>query len=182
MLTIETARLILHPFVADDLDEYHAQIYSDAEVTRYLPGGAPRPREGTQKVLNFAIQHGEEHGYSLWAVIDKTSEVFLGHCGLVTLQNGVEVELAYAFGTAFWGQGYASEAGRASLRFGFEIAGLEQIIALAVPDNRASQRVMQKIGMHYQGMTDRYYDTPLILYSLPAAEFRVDDSVYAVWE
>jgi len=182
MVTIETARLILHPFVADDLDEYHAQIYSDADVTRYLPGGAPRPREGTKKVLDFAIQHGEEFGYTLWAVVDKTSEAFLGHCGLVRLYNGVEVEVAYAFGKAFWGQGYASEAARASLRFGFENAGLEQIIALAVPDNTASQRVMQKIGMHYQGMTDRYYDTPLILYLLPREEFRVDDSAYAVWE
>jgi RimJ/RimL family protein N-acetyltransferase len=181
MATIETARLILRPFVADDLDEYHAQIYSDADVTRYLPGGVPRPREGTQTVLEFAIQHGEAFGYTLWAVIDKASLAFLGHCGLVTMDNGVEVELAYAFGKVFWGQGYASEAGRASLRYGFESAGLAQIIALAVPDNRASQRVMQKIGMHYQGVTDQYYGTTLVLYALAQEDFRVDDSAYEVW-
>jgi RimJ/RimL family protein N-acetyltransferase len=182
MVMIETARLLLRPFVMSDLNDYHTHIYSDADVTRYLPGGVPRPRDGTQKVLEFSIQHGEEFGYTLWAVIDKDSMAFLGHCGLVMLHNGEAVEVAYAFGKAFWGYGVASEAARASLRFGFENAGLEQIIALSAPDNTASQRVMQKIGMHYQGMTDHYYDTPLILYSLPQDEFRVDDSVYAVWE
>src|SRR4029450_9744224 len=116
---------------------------------------------GTQKVLEYAIQHGEAFGYSLWAVIDKTNLAFLGHCGLVPTQNSSEVEVPSAFGKAFWGQGYAPEAARASLRFGFEECGLEHILALAVPDNRASQRVMQKIGMHYQGITDHYYDTPL---------------------
>ena len=180
MAVIETERLILRPFVPSDLHEYHRHIYSDADVMRYLPGGKPRPREATQKVLEFAIQHGEEFGYTLWAVIDKENMAFLGHCGLTTLHNGVEV--AYALGKAFWGQGYAPEAARASLRFGFEAYGLEQILALAVPDNAASQRVMQKIGMHYQGITNDYYNTPLVLYALARGDFRAEDAPMAIIE
>ena len=182
MAMIETERLILRPFVPSDLTEYHRHIYSDHDVTRYLPGGKPRPREATQKVLEYAIRHGEEYGYTLWAVIDKENMAFLGHCGLMTLQNGVEVEVAYALGKAFWGQGYAPEAARASLRYGFEQFGLEQILALAVPDNQASQRVMQKIGMHYQGITNDYYDTPLVLYTLAREDFRAEDAPMAIIE
>ncbi|MBZ0290078.1 MAG: GNAT family N-acetyltransferase, partial [Anaerolineae bacterium] len=159
---------------------YHAQIYSDPAVTRYLPGGAPRPKEGTQQVLEFSIQHGEEHGYTLWAVIDKASRAFLGHCGLVTLQNGVEVEVAYAFGQAYWGKGYAPEAAHASLRYGFESGALDIIIALAVPENMASQRVMQKIGMQYQGTTEQYYGTMLALYTLSKKDFRAGAAMYRV--
>jgi ribosomal-protein-alanine N-acetyltransferase len=180
MAVIETERLMLRTFVMSDLEDYHIQIYSDPDVTLYLPGGVPRPIEGTQKVLEFAIQHAREFGYSLWAVVDKATMILLGHCGLVRLHNGVDVEVAYAFGKEFWGQGYASEAARACLRYGFEIAGLGQILALAVPDNRASQRVMQKIGMHYQGMTDQYYNTPLILYSLTRDDYRERQEMFEV--
>jgi ribosomal-protein-alanine N-acetyltransferase len=176
MPVLETERLILRPFVPADLDDYHAQIYSDPDVTRYLPGGRPRPLDRTQVVLDYSIEHGRKHGFTLWAVVRKADHQFIGHCGLVYLQNSPEVEIAYAIGKAFWGQGYVTEAARAALRYGFETAGLEQIIALAVPENIASQRVMQKIGMHYQGTTDRYYNTELALYILNRADFKPDTS------
>ena len=180
MTVIETARLILRSFAPDDLEAYHAQIYSDPDVTRYLPGGRPRPLDRTQVVLEYALEHERQHGFTLWAVVNKTDQQFIGHCGLVYLQNASEVEIAYAIGKAFWGQGYVTEAARATLRYGFETYPLEQIIALAVPDNLASQRVMQKIGMHFQGRTDRYYNTELVLYSLKRDEFTPDDSPYSV--
>jgi ribosomal-protein-alanine N-acetyltransferase len=171
MTYIETVRLILRDFHPNDLTDYHAQIYSDPDVTRYLPGGQPRPIERTKLVLDFSIEHGREHGFSLWAVINKTDNRFVGHCGLIYIHNAPEVEVAYAFGKTFWGQGIGTEAARASLRYGFETAGLNQIIALAVPENIASQRIMQKIGMRPQGLTERYYNTNLALYTLSQDEF-----------
>ena len=180
MPTIETARLILRPFVAGDLLQYHTQIYSDPDVTRYLPGGVPRPIERTRAVLEFSIEHGEKHGFTLWAVIDKSSGQLIGQCGLLYMQNALDVEIAYAFGKARWGQGYAAESGRACLRYGFESAGLSQIIAVAFPDNLASQRVMQKIGMTHQGLTDQYYNASLVLYTIQRADFQPDESPYTV--
>jgi RimJ/RimL family protein N-acetyltransferase len=69
MVTIKTARLTIRPFELADLDAYHTQIYSDADVTRYLPGGRPRPREETEDVIAFFIKDREREGFSIDAVI-----------------------------------------------------------------------------------------------------------------
>jgi ribosomal-protein-alanine N-acetyltransferase len=182
MPTIETDRLRLRPFTMDDLDDYHTQIYSDPDVTRFLPGGKPRPKEGTQVVLEFSIKHGWEHGFTLWALVRKADNQFLGHCGLIFIHDTQVVELAYAIGKAFWGQGYTTEAGHASLRYGFEIAHLEHIIALAEMANLASQRVMQKIGMKHQGTTYQYYDTELELYTMAREDFVPGAAPYTLIE
>jgi RimJ/RimL family protein N-acetyltransferase len=178
MTRIETERLILRDFKSDDLQDYHQQIYSDADVTRYLPGGEPRPIERTRYVLEYSVEHGQKHGFTFWAVVNKATHAFMGHCGLVYLEEAPDVELAYAFGKAFWGQGIASEAAQACLRFGFETAGLEQILALAEPENIASQRVMQKIGMQHQGTTERFYNHTLVLYQLNRADWTAGDQFY----
>ncbi|MEZ4668871.1 MAG: GNAT family N-acetyltransferase [Anaerolineae bacterium] len=165
-MEIETPRLTLRSFQPDDLDVYHEQIYSDPDVMLYLPGGVPRSRERTNEVLEFTFKHEEEHGITLWAVINKEDNRFIGQCGLVYLKNSPDVEIAYALGKEWWGQGIATEAGAASLRYGFEVGGLPRILGLAVPANTASQRVMQKIGMQYQGETTQYYNTTLALYRI----------------
>jgi RimJ/RimL family protein N-acetyltransferase len=178
MTQLETARLILRDFKPEDLNDYHQQIYRDPDVTRFLPGGKPRPIDDTKAILDFSIEHGEKHGFTLLAVLDKADQQFMGHCGLVYLHGSPDVELAYAFGKAFWGKGIASEAARACLRYGFESAGLDHILALAETDNLASQRVMQKIGMQHQGTTDRYYNHLLVLYLLRRADWQADESFY----
>ncbi len=80
----------------------------------------------------------------------------------------------------FWGKGFASQAARASLRFGFEQLGLPEIIAVAVPENIGSQRVMEKIGMRCQGITDRFYSAELVLYAIRGKDFRPGDEPYLV--
>ncbi|MBZ0280850.1 MAG: GNAT family N-acetyltransferase [Anaerolineae bacterium] len=166
MTHLETERLILRSFQPEDLNDYHQQIYSDPDVTRFLPTGKPRPIEKTKAVLDFSIEHETEHGFSLWAVIEKSSGQFIGHCGLVYLKGTPDVEVAYAYGKVYWGKGYASEAARASLQYGFETANLPYIVALAEPENLASQRVMQKIGMVHEGLTTQYYESPLEVYRI----------------
>ena len=177
---IETARLQLRPFTMTDLAALHQQIYNDADVMRYLPGGQPRSLEKTEVVLREFIAHKARHGYTIDAVIDKHSGQFMGMCGLFTLKEDGAVEIAYALGQAFWGQGYTTEAARAVLRHSFERIGLAQVIALAEPENVASQRVMQKVGMQHQGITRRYYQTDLVLYTLARDAFTPDDSLYIV--
>jgi ribosomal-protein-alanine N-acetyltransferase len=179
MHTLETERLLLRMFRPDDLDDYQRVIYGDAAVMVYMPGGVPRSRERTKAVLDFSIEHGQRHGFTLWAVLNKRDQTFLGHCGLVYLHDSRdEVELAYALGKACWGQGYASEAARAALRYGFEMAAVPYILALAVPENFASQRVMHKAGMKHQGITNRYHHTDLVLYRLERADWLPDDTFY----
>jgi ribosomal-protein-alanine N-acetyltransferase len=162
---IETLNLRLRPFRLEDLDAYHAQIYSDPDVTRFLPGGQPRRKEQTEYILRYFIDHAQEHGFSVWAVEAKRAGQLIGHCGLAHLLGRSEIELVYAIGKAHWGQGLASEAAAAALRYGFETLRLERILALAYPENLPSQRVMQKIGMQYECVTERYYNAQLVLYS-----------------
>ena len=182
MHTIETLRLWLRPFTADDLDDLHQRIYADAEVMRYLPGGVPRPVEKTIAAIEAFQQHDAEHGYTIAAVIDKETDQLMGHCGLWRLEVDHTIEVAYALGRAYWGQGFATEAAQATLRYGFEVCGLPQIVALAFPENIASQRVIQKIGMQHIGPTRRYYNTDLILYLLANQDFMADAAPYNITE
>lgn len=178
MPEIETARLRLRMFTPDDLADYQTQIYGDAEVMPYLPGGQPRPIEQTQAILIEFMDYWQTHNHGMWAVNLKESGAFIGHCGLLYLRNSPEVELVYAYGKVYWGQGIGSEAAKATLRYGFETAGLERILALAVPENIGSRRVMEKVGMTFEGISIDYYDTALALYSVNREQFAPDNGVY----
>lgn len=176
--SIETDRLILRPFDPGDLDGL-AAILADPDVTRYLPGGRPRTREQTKTTLHFIIGHWEQHGFGWWAVNPKTGRELIGWCGLKLLDSTGEVEVLYLFARRHWGLGYATEAGAASLRYGFEALKLDRIIALAVPENAASRRVMEKMGMQYE-KTAEYYNLELACYSITRAAFQPGGAVYRV--
>ncbi|MEH1965756.1 GNAT family N-acetyltransferase [Nostoc sp.] len=120
MPEIETARLLLKPYIPQDLDEL-APILSNPAVMRYSPRG-PIPKnqvkEVTQQTLQFFIRHWQQHRFGLWAVVEKASAKLIGHCGLNFLPNSPEVEVLYRLDEAYWNQGIASEAAKASLRYG----------------------------------------------------------------
>src|SRR5437867_6318521 len=101
---------------------------------RYLPGGEPTPRDRLDGVLESGLAHWDARGYGLWAVCDLAGGELLGHCGLRYVDEIEQTEVRYALGKSFWGRGIATEAAKASVRFGFEEAGLELIVALAVPE------------------------------------------------
>lgn len=162
--TLLTPHLRLRPFRLDDADRFHARIHNDAEVMRFLPGGAPRPREATLRTLDYFLSHWAQHGFGMWAVEDNSDGAFVGQAGLNVIPNTSEVEVAYALAKPYWGKGYAAEAARAALGYGFERVGLAIVYAVAFPANLASQRVMQKLGMEYEGVTNRFYDTELVCY------------------
>lgn len=180
-MQIETERLIIRPFEDKDLDENHKQIYGSEEVMRYLGDGKIRTKEESERSMNRFVEYDREHGFSIWAVVDKESQRFLGHCGLIHLRNDPEtVELAYAFGKPYWGKGIATEAARACLRYGFEVAKLDRIIGLTYPENKSSQHVLEKIGMQCQGKTDKYYNLTLLLFTQTREAYQSDDSFYIV--
>ena len=176
---IETDRLKLRPFTPDDVEAYHSTIHNDAEVMRYLPAGAPLPRERTAELITYFTSHGQAWGFSFMAATDKATSTLLGHVGLHHLHGGA-VEVGYALGKAYWGGGYATEGARAVMRYGFESMGLNEIIALAFPPNTASRKVMTRLGMTYEGETDLYYGEVLALYRIYKAAFAAGDGVYTV--
>ena len=145
---IETTRLILRRAAEADLASYCQRIYGDPAVMRTLPGGkALAMREAHSRASTNLIEHWEQHGFGPWLLVAKQNERLLGHCGLRYWPQTQDVEVLYAIERPAWGHGYATEAAEASLAAGFGQLGLERIIAGVLPTNRASIRVLQKLGM-----------------------------------
>jgi ribosomal-protein-alanine N-acetyltransferase len=160
--TRTTARLILRPFSAQDADALHGILHEEG-VLRYFPRPAPPPRERVEQFIADQLRRWERDGFGLWAAELRATQMLAGWVGLQNLPETQEVEVGYLLGKAHWGQGLATEAAMASLRYGFEILGLRQIVAIVHRENLASQHVAQKLGMRcdreaeYWGMPAFHY-------------------------
>ena len=167
---IETERLLIRPFEPSDAETIF-ETWGDPEAMRWIPSGAHPDIETTRQRIGRFMEHQAAHGFSLWPVIEKASGRILGDCGLLLVEwRGPEVELAYRFGRAAWGRGFATEAAGACLRHGFGMAGLDTIIAITHPDHLASRRVMAKNGMRLVGEV-QYYGMNLVKYVKTKVEF-----------
>jgi ribosomal-protein-alanine N-acetyltransferase len=171
MPEIETARLRLRLFRREDVDAL-AAIFSKPAVMRFLPGGQPIPRERIPAGIERRISDWETRGFGLFALEDKATGALIGQAGLFPLEDTDDVEVAYLLDEPYWGQGLATEAARACLRFGFETLHLPRIVAVAVPANRASTRVMEKLGMEYQG-PDHHYGLDVARYAITRHAYEV---------
>jgi len=154
---INTERLILRTFREDDIVPMQ-QILNGEDVLRYFPKTDPLSRERVERMISNILKHWEEHGFGLWAVENRFNGVLLGRCGLQIIPDTGEREVDFIFGREYWGRGFATEAGLSSLKYGFEIAQIDEIVGIVHVDNIASQRVLEKIGMqctrraHYFGL------------------------------
>ena len=151
---IETERLRLRMFTPGDVDAV-APFYADPEVMKWMGGGQPLTREQVAVAIPRRIERFRENGFGLFAVELKESGTLIGHCGIVYLDNTPEVEVGYLLGQPYWGKGYATEAAAAARNFGFNVVGLPRLVGITHPENVASQRVLQKIGLRYE--KDAFY-------------------------
>jgi RimJ/RimL family protein N-acetyltransferase len=166
---LETPRLILRHLVMDDLDELFA-LYRDPEIRRYFPEGV-LTREETQEKLEWHMHgHPRHPELGLWATIHKETGKFIGRCGLLPweIDGKLEVEIAYLLDKSFWGQGLATEAANGILEYGFGKLGLSRLICLIDPENIASQRVAERIGMTFERKVDGIDgdNYPTLIYSI----------------
>lgn len=109
----------------------------------------------------------------MWAVVHKDSGKMIGRCGLGFLDNTPEVELGYVLDKSYWHMGLATEASLATLKYGFLKVQLDQIVAIALPENIASRRVIEKVGMKYQKHA-HYYGLNVVYYTLSQSEWQLD--------
>jgi [ribosomal protein S5]-alanine N-acetyltransferase len=159
-LPIETARLRLRALRDTDAEaELLHRIYGDADTMRHVGGrGVPAATVAdTRRTLAWLLRHQALHGFSLWAIDERDGEPLVGVAGLLWAEgHGPDVEVAYLVRRDRWGSGYATEAAAAALEVGFGALGLERIVALAWPENDASRRVMEKLGMRPDGTATAY--------------------------
>jgi RimJ/RimL family protein N-acetyltransferase len=165
---LETNRLFLRPLDETDIDSVFA-MRSDTGIMRFI-----RPvqtnRSEAESWTKLVSSRWEKERFGFCAVIEKLSGKFVGWCGLWRLPETRELEVGYALIKDFQGKGYAVEAAEAVLFYGFERLNLEEIVAVTRPENRASRRVMERLGMTYD-YTGKFYDLDLVHYSITKDEF-----------
>jgi ribosomal-protein-alanine N-acetyltransferase len=165
---IETERLLLRPFEPTDAGKIDP-IYR--ERWPYFPAPVSSSLPQTQGIVERSMAMQAEHGFSFWLVRDRATGAVAGDCGLIPLElRGPEIELTYRLGRRWWGRGLATEAARAALRAGFDLLGLDSVLAVTHPQNAGSRRVMEKLGMTYRGMGTYYGGC--VVYALARADAR----------
>ena len=150
MTVLTTDRLLLRPFVPEDVPAVH-RYASNADNVIYMAWG-PNDEAATRAFVDAAIAADQadpcpDHNFAV--VLSATGEL-IGGCNIAV--RGDEGELGWILSSDFWREGLASEAGGALLRFGFQVLGLRRIIAICDAENIGSYRVMEKIGMRREGL------------------------------
>ena len=156
---LRTARLILRGWRDDDRAPF-AALNADPAVVEYL--GPARDRAASDALLDAIVEGWDSNGFGLWAVEREEDRSFIGFIGLSRPSFDAAftpaVEVGWRLARHAWGHGYATEAARAALDFGFETVGLDEIVSFTVPANIRSRAVMKRIGMQHDASDD--FDHP----------------------
>lgn len=160
VITLETDRLKLRGWGNDDFDAY-AELCADAEVMRFL-GGKPFDRLEAWRHFAFLVGHWELRGYGHWAVEEKATGKLAGRVGFLYPVGWPAFEIGWTLKREFWGKGYASEAARRALQYGFNELDKPHVISLIHPENKASIDVAERLGETLEGKTELFGHDVLI--------------------
>ena len=148
---LDTPRLSGEP-IGPEHEAEIAELTLDPRVYRTLwPWAYPPTRADVRAGLVDKRDHWERHGFGLWLLRDRATGLMVGRGGLQYTDaiGGFAVEAAWAIAPARWGEGLATELAIASVWVAFDVLDLHEVIAITLPDNRASRRVMEKAGFAY---------------------------------
>lgn len=151
-ICLEIDRLILRPFKIEDAEEVFNNWASDDEVTKYLTWPTHSSVEMSRSYMEFCINGYNEKNVYQWGMELKNSHELIGNISVVKIIDEIDsVELGWVIGRKWWGNGYTAEAAERLLEFFFTEVSVNRICAGHDIDNPNSGRVMQKIGMKYEG-------------------------------
>lgn len=146
---LETKRLLLSPWVSGDWLSFKP-IATDPLVMKYISAGTIWPDEKIIEFVDRQIRHFQERGFCLWKLVLRDERRVVGFCGLQPLDDLDGVEIGWWLASDLWCRGLATEAARAALDDGFARVGLNRVVAVALRENRASLRIMEKLGMRFE--------------------------------
>lgn len=145
---LTTDRLLLRRWREEDQEPFR-RLNNDPRVMEYLAG--PMAPAFSDRLILRIEQHFERYAFGLWATEFRESGALIGFIGLSVPQFEAPfmpaVEIGWRLSADYWGKGLATEGARAAMRYGFETAGLPQIVSFTVPENLRSRHVMEKLGM-----------------------------------
>jgi [ribosomal protein S5]-alanine N-acetyltransferase len=146
---IETDRLLIRPWEPGDEAGFREMV-GDPEMMRYISGGLPWDEERIAEFQARQRRHLASQGCCMGALVERASGRLAGVCGLQPMRASSEIEVGWWVAKRLWGRGLATEGGAAALRFGWETLGLRRVLAIAEPENQASLRVMEKLGLRFE--------------------------------
>jgi [ribosomal protein S5]-alanine N-acetyltransferase len=156
LFVLETQRLRLRPLTLDDAEQLHQLCDVEPEVWKFDPGYAPSFDERI-KLIKRRIQQYQTYGFGCFGIEHKSALGLIGQGGLSpwefenpdgSITN--EFEVMYKLGKAYWGQGYATEASQAWIKYAFEVVGLKRLVVGPHKANVASVRVLEKLGFRIE--------------------------------
>lgn len=149
MFTFETPRLRGEPLTSTHWGDLR-RMDADAQLMATL--GGIRDEAGTEAYLEKNLAHWAAYGFGIWMLRDPATADLLGRAVVRHLDvDGIdEIEIGYGFLPEHWGRGLATEAARECVRIGRDEVGWETVVAITLPTNVASQRVMSKAGLAYE--------------------------------
>jgi ribosomal-protein-alanine N-acetyltransferase len=149
LVILETERLILDTWQPGDWLAFRP-IATDPEVMRYITGGKPWSDDQIRTFVARQMDLYRARGFCRWKLLDKTDEALIGFCGVGFWRDGLDPEIGWWLARRCWGRGLATEAASAALRDAFERVRLDRIVSVAMPENRASTRIMEKLGLQFE--------------------------------
>ncbi|MFT4925595.1 MAG: RimJ/RimL family protein N-acetyltransferase [Phenylobacterium sp.] len=147
-IELDTKRLKLRQWRASDIDAY-AQICADLEVMKYLTGKAFSRMESWRHMA-FLTGHWQLLGFGHWAVEEKATGCLIGRVGFLQPDGWPGFEIGWTLGRNYWGKGYATEAARKVMDYGFNTLNKTHIISIIHPDNHNSKQVAARLGESYE--------------------------------
>lgn len=163
--TLETERLLLRGFEQRDVEPY-AEMMSHPEVTAFLSTGAPLSPLEAWRQMAMMLGHWTLRGFGIWAVEDRSTGRLIGRIGCFEPVGWPGFEIGYVLGRDAWGQGYALEAARASLRYARDVLNRDDILSVIRPANFGSIRVATALGAVRSESID-FFGAPADLYRYP---------------
>jgi len=156
--TLEAKRLVLRPFTLADAADVQ-RLAGDRAIAATTGGNIPHPYEdGMAEEWISGHQEKYEKGDAVhFAIVLRCDNSLIGAIALTVSQDATRAELGYWMGKDYWGQGYCTEAARPVVQYGFEVLKLNRIHACHFGGNPASGRVLQKIGMTYEGCRRQHF-------------------------
>lgn len=169
----ETERLIIKKLEPNDLP-WLIELRTPDAVNRYMGGPKMQNAEALTARLPFYLGCHEKFGFGFSTMTLKSTGEMIGTSGLQPLEDTGEIEVGYNLAEKYWRQGFGYECAVAWLKYGFETAGLERIVAVARPENKGSWRIMEKCGMSYE-KTEEHYGSECVFYAISREQFLRSD-------
>jgi len=152
MKVLETDRLILRRLTTDDA-EFILQLLNEPSFLRYIGDKGVRTlMDARDYILNGPVDMYNRSGFGLYLTELKEGNVPIGVCGLIKRDALEDVDIGFAFLPRFWAKGYAYESASAVMTYGKDVLGLKRIVAITSPDNHASARLLEKLGLQFERM------------------------------